>query len=322
MGRRSRRKNRKPIESAEMEIERRTPVKPPRLVPGDTIGIVAPASPFDDEAFNAGVAALEFMGFAVAIPEDLFEKGGYLAGSDAHRAGMINRLFADDTIDAILCARGGFGSVRTLSLLDYEAIRENPKIFAGFSDISALLTTLYAKCGFVTFHAPVLTMLGNAADRTRDALLYAFLSDIPLEVQPEDGRVIKQGSASGPVIGGNLTTLCHLLGTPFEPTLKGHILVIEDKGEEGYRIDRMLTQMKLANCFEGLAGVVLGSFEDCGALEVIIGIVADIFREFDIPILAGFDIGHGKTNITIPIGLKATLDTDRPSLRFHESATV
>lgn len=305
-----------------METGKPTPIKPLRLTPGDTIGIVAPAGPFEKEVFKVGIEALEAMGFVTAVPEDLFETNGYLAGSDVHRANLINRLFAEDTIKAILCARGGFGSIRTLPLLDYESIRENPKIFAGFSDISALLTALYAKCGFVTFHAPVLTTLGRAADKTRDALLYAFLSDIPIEVQPEKGIVVKQGLASGPVIGGNLATLCHLLGTPYEPMLNGHILLIEDKGEEGYRIDRMLTQMQLAGCFEGLAGVVLGSFEDCGAIEVILRIVADIFREFDIPILAGFDIGHGKTNITIPLGLRATLDTDRQSLRFHESATV
>jgi muramoyltetrapeptide carboxypeptidase len=305
-----------------MDIDKRPLIKPPRLRPGDTIGIVAPASPFDTAAFRSGIAALEAMGFSVVVPDDLFEKDGYLAGSDAHRADLINRLFADRTIKAILCARGGFGSIRLLSMLDYDAIDKNPKIFAGFSDISALLTAIYLKCGLVTFHAPVLTMLGRATNRTRDALLRAFTSDAPLETMPRQAIVIKPGSASGPVAGGNLTTLCHLLGTPFEPGFKGHILLLEDRGEDGYRIDRMLSQMKLAGCFEGLAGLVLGSFEDCGEPGVIFRIVEDIFNEADVPILAGFDIGHGETNVTIPLGLDATLDTDRQVLRFHESATV
>ena len=245
-----------------------------------------------------------------------------MAGSDAHRANLVNRFFADDNISAILCAKGGFGSIRILSLLDYASIRKHPKIFVGFSDISALLTVLYTNCGLVTFHGPMVTTLGDATRETVDAVVTALSSDTILELTPNKGTVISKGSASGPVTGGNLTTLCHLVGTPFATGLNGCILLVEDRGEATYRIERMLVQMKLAGSFDGLAGLALGSFEDCGKLEDIYDIVRDIFKEVDIPTLAGFEVGHGKNNLTVPMGIEATLDADRQTLSFHEPATV
>lgn len=294
---------------------------PDRLLPGDTIGIVAPASPFDRKEFDRGVAVLKAMGFRIIVPDDIYIKKGYLAGPDIHRANLINTFFADRKIKAIICARGGFGSMRVLSLLDFESIKKNPKIFIGFSDISAILSVLYTKCGFVVFHGPMVTSLGDASKKTREALLAAVSSDAMLAIRPKTGITIRHGMASGPIAGGSLTTLCHLVGTPFEPMFKGHILFLEDKGEACYRIDRMLTQMKLAGCFDGLAGLVLGSFKDCGSVSEIIGIVDNLFKEDNIPVLAGFEVGHGKSNITIPIGLNATLDTDTQLLSFHKSAT-
>ncbi len=305
-----------------MEINQKPIVKPPRLAPGDTIGIVAPASPFSRERFNQGVAVLESMGFRVSFDDDLFLKQGYLAGTDARRADFINRLFADRKIRAIVCARGGFGAMRILSLLDYETIQKHPKIFVGFSDISALLSVLDTRCGLVTFHGPMVTTLADTGQETKEALLAALTSDVKLELAPANGRVIKTGQASGPMAGGNLTTLCHLVGTPYAPSYNGKIVFFEEKGEAAYRIDRMLSQMKLAGCFEGLAGLVLGSFEDCGGIDEVGRITAEMFKDTDIPVLAGFDIGHGRTNITIPLGIEATLDTDRQRLAFHESATV
>jgi len=305
-----------------MKTQKRKLIIPARLRPGDTVGIVAPSSPFNPKTFDQGIRTLESMGFQVSVPDGLDQKEGYLAGPDSHRADLVNRLFADREIKAILCAKGGFGSIRILSLLDYAAIRRNPKVFIGFSDVSALLAVLYAKCDLVAFHGPMVTTLGNATAETRNALLSAVSSDTSLELKPRRGIIVKPGSASGSVIGGILTTLCHLLGTPFEPDFKGHILLLEDRGEETYRIDRMLTQMKHAGSFDGLAGLILGSFEDCGNSDNVIRVVTDIFKEADIPILAGFDIGHGGNNVTLPIGLEATLDADRQRLRFHAPATV
>jgi len=267
---------------------------PHRLKAGDNIGIVATASHFDMDKFNRGIAVLESMGFCTLVPDRLLNKKGYLAGSDSHRSGPVNSYFADKTVKAIICARGGFGSIKILSLLDYELIKKNPKIFLGFSDVSALLSVLHSKCGLVTFHGPTVTTLGDADQETKDALLSILTSGKKPEIVVENGITIKPGSASGPVLGGNLTTLCHLLGTEFQPDYKGSILFLEDRGEATYRIDRMLTQMKLAGCFNGLKGLILGAFEECGRTDDIFKIVGNIFKINAIPILAGIDVGHGK----------------------------
>jgi len=304
-----------------MAKQKQKPIIPPRLSPGDTVGIVAPASPFERKTFNRGIAALHTLGYRTLVTHDLFLKNGYLAGSDLQRAGLINRFFADGTVKAILCAKGGFGSLRVLPLLDYTLIRQNPKIFVGFSDITALLAALYRKCNLVTFHGPVVTTLGESDKKTKDAMLVALSSNERLEIKPQKGITVQSGSASGPVLAGNLTTLCHLLGTPYAPPFTGHILLIEDRGETLYRLDRMLTQMKLAGCFKGLAGLALGSFEGCGSEEEFHEVVRNIFREYAIPILAGLDMGHSPSNITIPIGLEATLDAAQQWLGFHKPAT-
>ncbi|TES90851.1 MAG: LD-carboxypeptidase [Desulfobacteraceae bacterium] len=305
-----------------MNNTEKTPLIPPRLMPGDTVGIVAPAGPFDREKFMKGKTVLESMGFQTFFDESIFHKYGFLAGTDIQRADQVNRLFADPDVQAVVCARGGYGSMRILPFLDFETIQKNPKIFIGYSDISALLSVLHDRCGLVTFHGPVVTTLANAAQGTIAAMRTVLTSNTILELKPEKGIVIKPGAALGTVAGGNLTTLCHLVGTPYTPSFNGKILLLEDLGEAPYRIDRMLTQMELAGCFEGLKGLVLGSFEECGQPDEIFRIVQEIFRDVDIPILSGFEIGHRGINITIPIGLGATLDADRQVLAFHEPATV
>ena len=153
-------------------------------------------------------------------------------------------------------------------------------------------------------------------------MLRVMTSNEPLELKLEKGIVIKPGVSSGAVVGGNLTTLCHLVGTPYTPHFNGKILFLEDQGEAPYRIDRMLIQMKLAGCFEGLKGLFLGSFEACGKLDDIFRIVQEVFKDVNIPILSGFEIGHARVNITIPMGLRATLNTNRRILTFHEPATL
>jgi len=297
-------------------------VRPPRLKPGDTIGIAAPAGPFDSEKFMKGKTVLESMGFQTFFDEGIFQKHGFLAGTDIQRANQVNRLFADPIVQAIFCARGGYGSMRILPLINFKIIQKNPKIFFGFSDISALLSVLYDQCGLVTFHGPVVTTLANATEKTLTALQTALTSPTALELTPGNGKVIKPGVCSGLVAGGNLTTLCHLVGTSYTPNLKGKILLLEDVGEMPYRIDRMLTQMKLAGCFNEIAGLILGTFKECGHLNEIVEIFSHIFEDKDIPILAGFEMGHGEHNLTIPMGLRATLDTDNKRLLFHEPATV
>jgi muramoyltetrapeptide carboxypeptidase len=305
-----------------MQIKEKKSIKPCCLMPGDTLGIVAPAGPFDPKKFMKGKTVLESMGFRTVFDEGIFQKHGFFAGSDVQRADQVNRLFADPAVQAVVCARGGYGSMRILRFLDFKLIQNNPKIFVGFSDISVLLFVLHTRCSLVTFHGPVVTTLANTAEQTIAAMLRVMTSNKKLELKPEKGIVINPGVCSGVVVGGNLTTLCHLVGTPYIPRFNGKILFLEDRGEAPYRIDRMLTQMKLAGCFEGLKGLFLGSFEACGKLDDIFRIVQEMFNDVNIPILSGFEIGHARVNVTIPIGLRATLDADRQILTFHEPATV
>ena len=292
------------------------PVLPRALKPGDTLGIAAPASPFDRQLFDAGIQVLESMNFNLVIPEGFFDQNGYLAGADQHRADLLNRLFVDPHIDGIICARGGYGAMRILPLLDVDAISSHPKVFVGFSDITVLLGFLVERCGMVAFHGPTVTTLGSADSSTRDRLQLALSKPAALSLSTTSTHVIRSGSATGRFFCGNLTLLCHLTGTPFQPDLSGVILLIEDRGEEPYRIDRMLTQMLLAGCFEGLAGLALGAFTDCGSAEAVHRIVADRLGGLNIPILAGFDVGHKTVNMTLPVGLPVKLDTRSGSLTF------
>ena len=295
---------------------------PPRLKPGDKIGIVAPAGPFDLDEFGRGIQRLEEMGFEVYVPEGLLDARGYLAGTDKHRAEVVNQLFADKSIDAMICARGGYGSLRILHLLDYDIIANNPKVFTGFSDITALLTVLFDRCGLVTFHGPVVTSLADAHELTVSSLFQTITSEGKLEIEVPNGTTLQPGAASGILCGGNLATLCHLVGTPFAPSFNGKILFLEDRAEPPYKIDRMLMQMQLAGCFEGIVGIMLGSFEDSGSVEDIFRIIKDIFNDTRVPILGGLDSGHGSLNLTLPMGIEATLDADRQVLTYHQAATV
>jgi len=293
---------------------------PRALKPGDRIGIAAPASPFDGKSFEAGLGVLESMGFDPVVPEGLFEKNGFLAGTDQHRADQLTRLFTDPAIDGIICARGGYGSMRILPLLDADTLAKHPKVFVGFSDITALIGFLVQRCGMTVFHGPSVTTLGDGNPQTRDCLQAALTRADPLTLTAEAGQTIGSGRAEGPFFCGNLTILCHLTGTPFQPDLKDRILLIEDRGEAPYRIDRMLTQMRMAGCFQDLAGLALGSFTDCGSSRQINEIVADRLNGLDIPILAGFDAGHEGVNLTLPVGGAVRLDTASRTLSFLNSA--
>ena len=240
---------------------------PPHLMHGDTIGIIAPASPFDLTRFNNGIQVLASMGFKINIPDSVYNKSGYLAGSDRDRADQINASFADESIQAILCARGGYGSMRVLPYLDYTSIRQHPKLIMGFSDITALLLSLYTRSGLISFHGPVITTLATAGSKTLSSVYTALTADKMTSIRLENGITLNSGRASGRIVCGNLTTLCHLVGTPFQPMFNGNILIVEDTGEKPYRIDRMLTQMNFAGVFEGLCGLGIGRFSHCGDMD-------------------------------------------------------
>ena len=297
-------------------------IRPPRLKPGDTLGIAAPSGPFDIGLFERGMEVLKEMGFALKIPAGIFKRNGFLAGTDPERADIINQLIRDPAVKGIVCARGGYGATRLEPYLDWEAIRTHPKVFIGFSDITVLHHLIVSRCGLVTFHGPMGTTLGTASPESRQALVQALTSATPIVVPAPKPTVIQPGEARGPVAGGNLAMICHLLGTPLQPDFEGRLMVLEEVNEAPYRIDRMLWQMKLAGCFQGLAGVCFGDFVDCGDLPTIEAILTDLFQDSPYPVLAGLPVGHGRGNHTLPLGLEAVLTTDPPQLRFTSPATV
>ncbi len=293
------------------------PVRPPRLAPGSRIGIAAPASAFDREALRRGCQVLEALGFRVHLPEGLFSVKGGFAGDDLHRARLLERLFADPEIEAVLCARGGWGSLRILPLLDYETIARHPKALIGYSDATALLSAVAARTGLVVFHGPLAAGLGGSVRRTRAGFKRALCSGKPLSFALPRRGVLRPGCAAGRLAGGNLTTLCHLIGTPFAPSFANRILFLEDRGEAPYRIDRMLTQMRLAGLLSGVRGVVLGAFRDCGPMPEIGRIVLAAFGRRSLPVVSGLAAGHGEPNLTLPLGARAVLDTGTPRLEVE-----
>ncbi len=295
----------------------RSALMPRRLRPGAVIGVAAPASPFERPAFERGFRALCDMGFEVVVPPEVFAACNFLAGPDEQRAAVFNRLMADPAIDAVICARGGYGCLRVLPHVDYDAIARDPKPVIGFSDVSALLWALYSHCGLIVFHGPLVTTLADAAEADRRALRSALMGAERLHLGFEDAVAVRPGMTRGPLAGGNLTTLCHLLGTPYAPMFRDHILFLEDRGEAPYRIDRMLTQMTMAGCFEGVRGVVLGSFSDCGDEAEVRRVLTEAFADASGPILAGVGAGHGGANATLPLGAEVLLDADRRSLDFE-----
>jgi muramoyltetrapeptide carboxypeptidase len=297
-------------------------VCPPRLKPGDLIALAAPAGPFDHQRLEAGRDLLQAMGFRTTAPEAIFAREGYLAGGDRQRAEVLNGLFADPEVRGIVCARGGYGSTRMLPFLDLEAIRAHPKVFVGFSDITGLHAVLTDRCRMVTFHGPMAASLPDTSEEGRAALWETLTGASPVVLMPPTGLVAVAGQARGPVAGGNLALLAHLVGTPYFPQLAGRILVLEDVDEAPYRIDRMLWQLRLAGALSQAVGLVLGSFERCGTYAEIVGIAAAAVRPLGIPVVAGFPIGHGAANVTLPLGLEACLTTDPPRLCFCAPATA
>ena len=265
---------------------------------------------------------MKSMGFEIFEPQGVFARKGYLAGADRERARMIEEVFAASEVDAVVCARGGYGCLRILDKIDFGIVQKNPKIFVGFSDATALLNSIYNRCGIATFHGPTLTCLGESDRSTLESLLSVLTSDVPVSMVAEDGICIKPGRASGPVAGGNLTTLCHLTGLSFAPCFDDHIVFLEDRGEAPYRIDRMLTQMKMAGMFDRIKGLVLGDFSECGGKGAVNRVFAEQFEDWDIPILAGVRAGHEKINLTMPFGVEAVLDAGQMTLRLVGPCTV
>lgn len=285
-------------------------VRPPRLKPGDKIGVISPAGSVEPSTLEPGLRRLESSGFRVRLSPHLYNKIGYLAGRDDSRLHDLHTMFQDPEIGAVFCTRGGYGSLRLLDRISFHLIGENPKVIVGHSDVTALLMAVYNKTGLVTFHGPMLQGIDSKDERNWDALMALICSGRPATFDLKGLTVLVPGKAQGPLIGGNLSIICHLAGTPYLPSPEGSILFVEDKGEHLYRIDRMLTHLLLSGFLNGLAGVVAGDFQDCGGREAIEGVFMDRIGSLGIPVVTGLPIGHGVLNLTVPIGISALLDTD------------
>jgi muramoyltetrapeptide carboxypeptidase len=294
---------------------------PPRaLRPGDRVAVIAPASGFDRDAFEAGLARIGAR-YRAEHGGGVFERRRYLAGSDARRLDELVASLSDPGIRAVFCARGGYGATRLLTRLGARAPASPAKPLVGFSDITALHLWLQAH-GCISIHGPVLTQLGRLTEATAERLFALLESPVPAPVLAGTASYVG-GVAEGPLIGGNLSVFTRMLGTPFMPTLDGAILLLEDQGERPYRLDRMWTHLALAGVFARVRGIALGSFTGCeepNAPYTSADVLRELARESGLPCAAGFPVGHGDVNEPLPLGVRVRLDADIPTLTFLEPA--
>jgi muramoyltetrapeptide carboxypeptidase len=289
---------------------------PPFLKEGDTVGIASPASLYQRDLFEKGLLLIEGWGFKVRIGRKTIRKKRFLAGSDQDRADELMELFGDPEVNAILCARGGYGSMRVLEGLDYRAIKKNPKMFIGFSDITVLLLALYQKSNLMTFHGPMITTLARTGSASREPLRSTLLGVFPETMSlPARGK-INGGQAEGILLGGNLTLLTHLIGTPFEPEWNRVVLFLEDEGEQGYRLDRLFFHLRLAGILNRIHGLLLGQFNGGRIPKKDLEVIREVFSELEIPIWQGLSVGHGRHNLTLPIGAPVHFDGDQGRISF------
>ncbi len=313
-------------------------LKPPRLRPGQTVGLINPAGPtyisWDLEVVEESLAAL---GFRTVRGEHVLDRRGYLAGSDGDRAADLNAMFRDDDIDGILCVRGGWGAARILPLIDYDVVRANPKVFCGYSDITSLLLALHAHTGLVGFHGPVGTATWNEFSvgwfrrvlMDGEAVTFSNPTDVGDNLVQTSDRVqtITPGRARGRMLGGNLSVLTGIVGSGYLPDFDGAILFLEEIGEDIYRVDRMLTQLKLAGVLDAVAGVVFGKCTDCESTEsygslTLEEVLGDHLRPLGVPVWYGAMIGHIADKWTVPVGSEVEIDADAGTVTMLEPAVA
>ena len=310
-----------------------------RLLPvplnkGDTVGLVSPSSATDEPLdLQLAQEAMQALGFKVKTGAHYAERRGYLAGTDAERAGDLNAMFADKQVKAVICVRGGSGAARLLPLLDYDVIRRNPKVLLGYSDITALHSAIHARTGLVTFHGPIGSGSWNRFNVDqfqrvffdRELMQYQNTTDRGDELVQRKNRTVTltAGKAQGELIGGNLSVLVALAGSSYLPDFRGKILFLEDVSEAPYRIDRMLSTLKLMGALDQVAGVVFGQCTDCepgdgyGSLSLA-QILDDYLKPMKVPAYRGAMIGHIREQFIVPVGGKVELDADAGSFHLLE----
>ena len=314
---------------------------PPKLIkakplqPGDTVGLITPSSYVSDpDELDFARRFCEFFKLKVKTGKSVGQRYGYLAGTARQRVDDLHAMFADPEVRGVFCIRGGYGSAQMVDKIDYDLIRRNPKIFLGYSDITALHIAIGRRAGLVTFHGPVST--SHLSTWSQESLQKALFETAPLgpQTNPPDSnplqprhtmRTVRGGTARGALVGGNLTLLSTTLGTPFEVETSGRILLMEDIGEDIYRIDRMLTQLRLAGKLHPAAGIVIGECKDCPPpghdSAYSLGEVIDyLLGDLGIPVLYGLSFGHTADQVTLPLGVVASLDAGKQQLIVEESA--
>ena len=319
--------------SGKEEIPR---ILPERLKPGDLIGLVTPGSPIKEEQLQETVQKLEEMGFRVYYRESVLAEYGYFAGTDEERAAELMHMFSHPEVRGIWAVRGGYGSIRILPLLDYEVIRQHPRVLIGYSDITALLTAIHQETGLVTFHGPL--GISDWNEFTLEALTKVVFQPqkryrVPYErvedteTNPEyDLYTIHGGRAEGGLIGGNISVLDSMTGTRFEPDFKGRIVYLEEVEEKTYRVDKMLFHLLEATNLRQAAGIVMGVFGECNVNDeprlTLKQAIGDLMAPLEIPVSYGLSFGHISKMITLPNGVLARMNGDRNSLRIIEPAVT
>jgi muramoyltetrapeptide carboxypeptidase len=302
--------------------------RPPRLRAGDRVAVVAPSGPVPEERLDAGLDILRGWDLdPVVMPHvrETHPELGYLAGTDEDRARDLTEAWCDPSVSAVICARGGYGVQRMVDLADWNAMRAaGPKVFVGYSDITALHEAFAVRMGLATLHGPMSgTEVFLKDARTQDSLRATLFE--PETVQRLHGlaaaRPMVPGRAHGVTLGGCVSLIAAELGTPdARPSARGGLLLIEDVEEETYRLDRILTQLLRAKWLEGVAGVVLGSWAECGPYEQVRAVLSDRLGGLGVPVLEEFGFGHGPTNLTMPLGIPAVLDADAGTLTLDVPA--
>ncbi|MEU9184296.1 LD-carboxypeptidase [Streptomyces sp. NPDC048484] len=300
--------------------------RPRRLAAGARVAVVAPSGPVPEERLQAGLDILRGWDLdPVVAPHvlDRHERFGYLAGTDADRAADLQSAWCDPSVDAVFGARGGYGAQRVVELLDWDALRAaGPKVFLGFSDVTALHEAFATRLGLVTLHGPMaagIDFIKNA--RAQEHLRATLFEPESVRTIGSAGQALVPGRATGVLLGGCLCLLAAELGTPHaRPSARGGLLCLEDVGEETYRLDRYLTQLLRAGWFDGVTGILLGSWERCGPYERVRELVLDRLGGLGVPIAEEFGFGHGEGALTIPFGVRAELDAEAGTLTLEEPA--
>jgi muramoyltetrapeptide carboxypeptidase len=309
-------------------------IKPKQLKRGDVIGICAPSSPSASEnKLNKGIRYLEQLGFRVDLGKNVYHQRGYLAGTDLQRASDINQFFADPKIKAIFTVRGGYGSHRILPLLDYNIIKHNPKILVGYSDITALHFALFSKIGLVTFSGPMVAVeMANGMTKNTEEQFWDCLMSVkpPHSIKgcsTQSSILQRSGSATGRLLGGNLSLITGLVGTQFFPSIRDPIFIFEEIDESPYRIDRMLQQIKLSGILEKTKGIALADFSGCNPEKgkpslTLRQIFRDTFQGYSFPIVSSLPIGHIKGSLSFPIGVNVKMDGRKNCIEILEAGVT